>query len=99
VRSQIEQVLFTSPGERVFRPDFGAGVRRLVFEPNSSALWSVTENRLVSALANVLQGEVDPSTLQAEVRGEGEKLTILVSYALARVGLREEHSFSISGGE
>ena len=35
IREQIEQVLFTDPGERVFRPEFGAGVRRLVFEPST----------------------------------------------------------------
>jgi len=42
VRDQIEQVLFTQAGERVFRPEFGAGVRALVFEPNSAAIWQVT---------------------------------------------------------
>ncbi|MCL2643839.1 MAG: GPW/gp25 family protein [Betaproteobacteria bacterium] len=98
VRSQIEQVLMTAPGERVFRPNFGVGVKQLVFEPNSSALWSITENRLLSALAEALRGEVDPSTLQASVTGEGEKLNISVSYTLARVGLREEHMFSVPGG-
>ncbi|MCL2177865.1 MAG: GPW/gp25 family protein [Proteobacteria bacterium] len=98
VRSQIEQVLMTLPGERVFRPNFGIGVKQLVFEPNTSVLWDVTRNRLISALMEALRGEVDPSTLQAEVTGEGEKLNILVSYTLARIGLREEHVFSVSGG-
>lgn len=32
IRHMIEQVLFTAPGERVNRPDFGANVRRFVFE-------------------------------------------------------------------
>jgi phage baseplate assembly protein W len=99
VRSQIEQVLMTAPGERVFRPDFGVGVQQLVFEPNSSALWSVTENRLVSTLAKALQGEVDPNTLLASVTGEGEKLNISVTYTLARIGLQEEHEFSVPGGD
>ena len=36
IREQIEQVLFTDPYERVFRPEFGAGVRALVFEPNAT---------------------------------------------------------------
>ena len=36
IRDLIEQVLFTSPGERVMRPDFGAGLLALVFEPNST---------------------------------------------------------------
>ena len=34
IRGLIEQVLFTSPGERVMRPDFGSGLRELVFAPN-----------------------------------------------------------------
>ena len=33
LRDLIEQVLFTAPGERVNRPDFGAGVGQLVFAP------------------------------------------------------------------
>jgi len=97
IRSQIEQVLLTAPGERVFRPNFGVGVKQLVFEPNTSALWGVTENRLMSALMEALQGEIDPGTLQASVTGEGEKLNITIAYTLARVGLREEHEFSVSG--
>ncbi|QKV56537.1 MAG: GPW/gp25 family protein [Dechloromonas sp.] len=34
----IEQVLFTLPGERVNRPDFGCGLLQLVFAPNSDTL-------------------------------------------------------------
>ena len=98
VRSQIEQVLMTAPGERVFRPNFGVGVMQLVFEPNSSALWSTTENRLISLLAEALQGEVDPGTLQASITGDGEKLNISIAYTLARVNQHEEHVFSMSGG-
>jgi len=97
VRSQIEQVLLTAPGERVFRPNYGAGVKRLVFEPNTSVLWSITESRLNSALMEALQGEVDPNTLQASVTGEGEKLSISIAYTLARIGLQEAHQISVSG--
>ena len=35
VRQMIEQLLFTNPGERVNRPDFGSGLLQLVFAPNS----------------------------------------------------------------
>ena len=97
VREQIAQVLFTAPGERVFRPNFGIGVKQMVFEPNSSALWGVMKNRLISNLTEALQGEVDPSTLQADITGEGEKLYITISYTLARVGLHEKLDFPISG--
>ncbi|MBK9225647.1 MAG: GPW/gp25 family protein [Ignavibacteria bacterium] len=35
VVQMIKQVLFTNPGERINRPDFGCGIRRMVFAPNS----------------------------------------------------------------
>ena len=38
IRDLVHQVLFTAPGERVNRPDFGCGLLRLTFEPNSDAL-------------------------------------------------------------
>ena len=43
IRDLIQQVLFTAPGERVMRPDFGAGLLQLVFEPNSSTLAATTQ--------------------------------------------------------
>lgn len=95
VRQQIEQVLFTNPGERVFRPEFGAGVQALVFEPNDSALATVTRKRLVSTLAEALKGEVDPRSLTVDVTSEEEKVFIVVGYALATLGHSERHQILI----
>ena len=50
VRDLIEQVLFTSPGERVMRPDFGSGLLAMVFEPNSSALAATSQMLIQGAL-------------------------------------------------
>lgn len=97
VREQIEQVLFTSPKERVFRPEFGVGVRRLVFEPNSSALWNITHKQLTASLAEALHGEVDPKTLQIKVERVDASLIILISYMLAAINRRETQSFTIGG--
>jgi hypothetical protein len=103
VREQIEQVLFTAPGERVFRHDFGAGVKRLVFEPFSEALREMTGKRLSAALTEVLRGEVDPKTLAIEVSpasGAGaieseQRLVINVSYRLATINRDETHTVGI----
>jgi phage baseplate assembly protein W len=54
VRDLIEQVLFTSPGERVMRPDFGAGLLALVFEPNSTALAATAQMLIQGALQHHL---------------------------------------------
>jgi phage baseplate assembly protein W len=54
IRDLIEQVLFTSPGERVMRPDFGSGLLELVFEPNSTALAATTQMLVQGALQQQL---------------------------------------------
>ncbi|MDJ0841873.1 MAG: GPW/gp25 family protein [Acidobacteriota bacterium] len=98
ISEQIKQVLFTNPGERVFRPEFGVGVRALVFEPNGSALREVTRKRLIGSLAEALRGEVDPKTLDVQVVTEDAKLRITISYTLARIGVNEKRQFLINPG-
>lgn len=95
VREQIEQVLFTDPGERVFRPEFGAGIRALIFEPNGSVLAEILRKRLTDSLGDALLGEVDPKTLQIDVRAEEEKLFVLISYALATIGHNESYEIPV----
>jgi uncharacterized protein len=96
VREQIEQVLFTSPKERVFRPDFGVGVKQLIFEPNNAALRNSITQRLNVTLASALHGEVDPRTLEVEVRHEDAQLFIRISYILAAVNQHESHDFAVN---
>ncbi len=93
VRQQIEMVLFTAPQERVFRPEFGVGIKSLVFEPNNNALWEVTRKRLVSSLREALQGEVDPQTLEVEVNGEEENLILSIAYQLTTLGIQCKETF------
>ncbi|MEN4923055.1 GPW/gp25 family protein [Achromobacter spanius] len=50
VRDMIEQVLFTVPGERVNRPDFGCGLLQLVFAPNSDTLAAAVQMSVQGAL-------------------------------------------------
>lgn len=95
VRDQIEQVLFTSPGERVFRPDFGAGTRQLVFEPNGTPLWDVARRQIQAALAEALRGEVDPNSLQVDVTGEGERMELVVRYRLTALGMPQQQNFTL----
>jgi phage baseplate assembly protein W len=99
VREQIEQILFTNPGERWYRPDFGIGARALVFEPNGSPLWELVKKRLLATLAEALKGEVLPESLAVEVRGENEKLLILISYQLAALQHSEQLQFVLNGDE
>jgi uncharacterized protein len=95
VREQIEQVLFTNPGERAFRPEFGVGVRALLFEPNNAILWDITRKRLIASLAEALRGEVDPRSLEVTVEGRDAQLFVVIAYALAAIGHRERHELLV----
>ena len=77
IRDLIEQVLFTSPGERVNRPDFGCGLMQLVFAPNSSELATATQylvqgslQRWLGELIQIQSVDVssDDSTVQVTVQ-------------------------------
>ena len=54
VRDELLQLLLTSPGERLFLPEFGGGLRKLVFEPASDVLRGVLKARVTQALSKWL---------------------------------------------
>ena len=93
IRNDIEQLLFTGPGERVLRPEYGVGVKKLVFEPNGSYLCKITQKRIHAALADLLHGEAAPESIDVLVTAEDEKLFINISYVLAAVDLKQSFSF------
>ena len=80
IRDMIEQVLFTSPGERVNRPDFGCGLKRMVFAPSSDAAASLLAVQIRQALEKWLGTllRVDNVT----VRADGETLRVAIVYML-----------------
>jgi uncharacterized protein len=54
LRGLVEQLLFTRPGERVMRPDFGSGVDALVFAPAGDELTQATRVLVHGALQRFL---------------------------------------------
>lgn len=99
VREQIEQILFTSPGERWYRADFGIGAMALVFEPNHAPMWELVKKRLLATLAEALKGEVLAESLTVEVAGDNEKLNIIISYQMAALQHSEKLEFSLNGDQ
>src|SRR5207247_2003102 len=94
IRTLIETVLFTSPGERVNRPDFGAGLRRLVFAPNSEELAAALQFAVQANLRRWLGEVVDVTGLA--VKADGETLRIDVQYAVRRTGETRGEQFTKS---
>ena len=96
VRGLIEQVLFTAPGERVNRPDFGSGVTQLVFAPNSVELAATTEMLLQGALQRWLGDLVEVQ--RVAVTADDAVLRIEIEYVVIRTGARRVQSFTPEGG-
>jgi len=94
VRDLIEQVLFTAPGERVMRPDFGSGLLGLVFEPGGPELVVTTQHVVQGALQHTLGHLI--SVESVEVEQVESRLSIAVSYVVLRT--QERVSASFSGG-
>lgn len=88
----IEQLLFTSPGERVNRPDFGTGVMQLVFAPNSPELAAATEFMIQSAIQQYLGDVVKPESVT--VTSRDATLTINVQYIILKTQQRQTAQFS-----
>lgn len=92
IRDMIEQVLFTSPGERVNRPTFGSGLLQLVFAPNSDALTAATQLTVQGALQQWL-GEL----IQVEavnVQNQESTLYVTVVYTIRRTQQRQTAQFT-----
>jgi uncharacterized protein len=97
VRDMIYQVLFTNPGERVNRPDFGCGLLQKVFAPNSEVLAATTQFLVQGSLERWLGDVIQ--TEQVQVSSEGERLVVAVAYRRLADGERREDSFSAPAGE
>ncbi len=80
IRDMIEQLLFTSPGERVNRPSFGSGLLQLVFAPNSPELAAALKYAMQASLNQWLGDLIEVQAL--EVACEDSTLSIELKYAL-----------------
>ena len=92
IRDMIEQLLFTNPGERVNRPDFGSGLLQLVFAPNSPELAAALRFTTQAALQRWLSDVIDVQAL--EVLSEDARLLVTVQYVVKRSGDQQTASFS-----
>jgi phage baseplate assembly protein W len=95
IRDMIEEFLFTNPGERVNRPDFGAGLLQLVFAPNSPELATAVQFTIQAGLQRWLSDLIEVRNLQ--VTSEESKLSVAIQYVVKRTGEVRSDTF-LRGG-
>ena len=96
IRDLIEQILFTNPGERVNRPDFGAGINQLLFAPASPERAATTEFMLRGALQQYLGQRIEVTGLSAEAVDASIEITI--AYRILRTGVQASAKFRAGEG-
>lgn len=92
IRDMIEQLLFTSPGERVNRPDFGSGLMQMVFAPNSEELAAALQFTLQASLDRWLGDVIEVRKL--EVTSQDAKLTVDLTYGVRKTGETRRDTFT-----
>jgi phage baseplate assembly protein W len=91
VRDLVEQLLFTSPGERVMRPDFGCGLLDLVFEPNSPELAATLQLSVQAALHRWLGDVLEVEALG--ITSADNVIRVELSYVVLPTGSRQNAVF------
>jgi phage baseplate assembly protein W len=85
----IKQVLLTTPGERVNRPDFGAGLRRLVFSPTSEETATLLQTTVFQGLDRWLGSLIKVDQVDAKFDKVNGRLDVVIAYTLKARGDQE----------
>ncbi|MGN6342284.1 MAG: GPW/gp25 family protein [Flavisolibacter sp.] len=94
IENVIEQVLFTSPGERVNRPTFGSGLMQLVFQPNSDQMAATVQFLVQGALQQWLGNLIEIN--EVDVQNIDSTLSVKVVYTMRLTQQMHEAAFQKS---
>src|SRR6266704_2589396 len=92
IRDMIEEFLFTNPGERVNRPDFGSGLLQLVFGQNSPELAATLQFTIQAGLQRWLGDLIEVQKL--EVTSEDATLRVELVYVVRRTQEQQTAQFT-----
>lgn len=98
VDQMIRQILLTTPGERADLPEFGCGLRRLLFAPNTPALEATTQILIQRSLTQWLSDQV---TLQSVTVGPGSggdysQILVQIAYVLVETQSLQQTEILVS---
>ncbi len=97
VRECICTILRTAPGERVERPTFGAGLDRILFEPNSTATLRLIQDRVTKAIG-LWEPRVSLNNVTATVNAtDARDVDVTITYTLIATGVQQRLQMTVSG--
>jgi uncharacterized protein len=96
IKQLIEQILFTSPTERVNRPDFGSGTKQLVFAPNSGEVTAAYRFLVQGALQQWLGDMIRVTKVQ--INNEEMVMNITINYTVLQTQEQQVAAFTNAVG-
>lgn len=96
IAEMVEQILFTSPGERVNRPTFGSGTGQLVFAPNGDVLAAAQQQAIQSAIQMWLSDVISVQSLVVEA--DDATLQVTVVYTVIQSQQQQTQVFVYGAG-
>lgn len=94
INDMIQQLLFTTPGERVNQPTFGSGLSQMVFTPNSPGYAASYQALVQGALQQWLGNEIQVQNLQ--VTAEDSTLQLTLQYKVLETQEQQVQQFSVT---
>ena len=94
VKQLIIQVLMTAPGERINRPEFGCGVKRLVFSPGGEVAATLAQTTIFQALDRWLGSVI--KVREVSVKALDEVLDIRIGYVVVARGTSQYLNLTVT---
>lgn len=94
VRQLVMQVLFTGPGERINRPEFGCGVKRLIFSPGGEVAATLAQTTIYQALDKWLGNVI--KVREVSVKALNETLDIRIGYVVIARGTKQYLNLTVT---
>jgi phage baseplate assembly protein W len=98
VDEMMRQLLLTAPGERADLPEFGCGIRQLLFAPNSEALWASTQLLVQQSLTRWLGNQISVVNVSVS-SGPGDdasQLLVQIQYTLREAQSQQQTEVIVS---
>jgi phage baseplate assembly protein W len=92
INQMLEELIFTNPGERVNRPDFGSAVSQLLFAPNSPELAATVQFTVQAAIQRWLGDVIDLQSVN--VQATDSTLTLTVVYVIRQINQEQTATFT-----
>jgi phage baseplate assembly protein W len=101
-KQNLKMLVLTNPGERVMIPAFGVGIRRMLFEQQTPALFGLINERVISQAKtflpyiNINNVRVFPNTDSASPNQDFNTVSVIIDYTISQIRLKDSLQLDVS---